>query len=65
MISCKCFVRWMRSSLEMMLSCWRRKVDRRGYGNDAMDEDAVGVLELMWWKDGMRLMRRICVMLWM
>lgn len=40
-------------------------MDRRGYGNDAMDEDAVGVLELMWWKDGMRLMRRICVMLWM
>jgi hypothetical protein len=37
----------------------RRKVDRRGWGKETEVEIAVGVEELMWWKEEIRFERRI------
>ena len=49
----------MPSSLTNVVIHSRRKVDRRGCGKEAEVEIAVGVEELIWWKEEMRFERRI------
>lgn len=54
---------WIPSSLTKMDIQLRRKVDSRGCGKEAEVATEIGVEELMWWKEEMRLDRRIVVRL--
>lgn len=46
---------WMDSSGRMMDIWLTNRVERRGQGNDAnVAVDEVVLVELMWWKEGMR-----------
>lgn len=61
MRSCRYFVLWLRSSVTRIEIQVVRKVDRCGYGNEAILplELVAGFGELMWWNEVMRFERRI------
>lgn len=58
MSSWRYFAVCIPSSLVTIVMFSRRKVERRGCGNDAVEPEA-GVLELTWWNEEMRFDRRI------
>lgn len=50
---------WMPSSRRRGYIWLTRRVERRGYGNEANEEIEVLFVELMWWNEEMRFSRRV------
>lgn len=59
---------WIRSSVIMVWIWDRRRVERRGYGNEEkvevnlLDTSEAGFVVLVWWNEGIRCSRRRVVM---
>lgn len=61
MISWRYFVVWMPSSGRRVCSWFTKRVESRGYGNDANEDVKVVFVELIWWNEGIMWSRRMLV----